>query len=388
MRRGRIFIYLALILIVVLVAAYFYLKSTGGLGGFQATQPPAGRQVGIVVAGQNIPRGKLIGESDLSTINIPENQLVTGEYTDINLVIGQYAKYPLSQGMIITESVVTTTSGGFADTGSPWSALIPPGMTAVTIPISRLSSVGYGVRDGDHINLIASMLIVDVDANYQSVTPNLTAGLLAPNSASFFVGSGSKDAPGGSFTGATGTQNVTAQSISGLYLSQQGRVELDPNFQYPFYVVPSESQRPRLVSQMVIQNALVLHVGTFPLPGESDNLSGVQPKATPTPVPGTTVAAAAPVIVKPDIITLVVSPQDAISLTYLLNSGTTLTLTLRGPSEDISRVETEAATLQYLLSQYRIPVPAKLPYALEPRLDSIVPPLLPNDIVAPPAPAQ
>jgi Flp pilus assembly protein CpaB len=389
MRRGRIFFYLALILAVGLVAAYFYFKSSGGLGGLQATPTQAYQQVSIVVAGQNIPRGKLINEGDISTINIPANQLIAGEFTDINQVIGQYAKYPLDQGMIITGTVLSSTAGNLADTGSTWSALIPPGMTAVTIPISRLSSVGFGVRDGDHINLIVSMLLVDVDANYQSITPNMTAGLLSPNSDYYFVGSGTQESPSGSFQVATGTTNVTAQSISGLYLSQQGRVELDPNFQYPFYVLPSESQRPRLVTQMVLQNALVLHVGTFLLPGETDPTSSVtQAETSPTPVPvgGTTTAPTTPTIEKPDIITLVVTPQEAVTLAYLLNSGTQMTLTLRGPSDDVSRVETEAATLQFLLSQYRIPVPAKLPYALEPRLDALVPPVLPNDIVvAPPA---
>jgi pilus assembly protein CpaB len=375
MRRGRIFIYLALILIVGLGAAYYFLKSTGGLGGLQAAPTPA-NQASIVVARQNIPRGKLINEGDLSTINIPENQVIAGEFIDINLVIGQYSKYPLDQGMIITEAVLSSTAGNLAETGSPWSAIISPGMTAVTIPVSRLSSVGFGIRDGDHINLIASMLLVDVDANYQSITPNLTNGLLASKSDSFYLGS--------DFKTVAGAYNLTAQSVSGLFLSQQGRVELDPNFQEPFYIVPAESQRPRLVTQMVLQNVLVLHMGTFPLPGEPEGGSTTNQAATPVPGDTTTTTT---IIQKPDIITLVVTPQEAVTLTYLLNSGVQMTLTLRGPSDDVSRVETEAATLQYLLSQYRIPVPAKLPYAMEPRLDAIVPPLLPNDIVTP-APAQ
>ena len=377
MRRGRIFIYLALILIVGLGAAYiFILKNPGGLGGSQASSTPASQQVSIVVAGQNIPRGKLIDEGDLSTISISESGRVASEFTDINLVIGQYAKYQIDQGVPIINTMLSATAGNLADTGSPWSALISPGMTAVTIPVSRLSAVGFGIRDGDHVNLIVSMLLIDVDANYQTKTPNYTAGVLSPNSDAFFVGSGAFQ------TAGTNGTNVTAQSVSGLSQSPQGRVELDPNFQYPFYIVPAENQRPRLVTQMVLQDVLVLHVGTFLLPGESDSGSTINPAATPVPgaTPQTTIE-------KPDIITLVVTPQEAVTLAYLLNSGTSMTLTLRGPSDDVSRVETEAATLQYLLSQYRIPVPAKLPYAMEPRLDAIVPPLLPNDIVAP-APTQ
>jgi pilus assembly protein CpaB len=355
MRRGRLFIYIALILIVGLGLVYLYFQSRSGNG--QGSSTLSGDQLSIVVAGRNIPRGNLITLEDLNFINIPSEQLIAGEFTDISQVIGRYAKYPLDQGVIITESVLGLEANSLGESGSSWAALIPPGMTAVSVPISRLTSVGYGIRDGDHINLIASMLMVDIDANYQSETPNLTAGLLSSGSGSFYSN--------GEFLIPDG-DNITAQSVSGGSTSPQGRVELDPNFQEPFYIVPSESQRPRLVSQMVLQNVLVLHMGTFLLPGETS-------ASTTTTTDGDQVE-----IPKPDIITLVVTPQEAITLTYLLNSGVQMTMTLRGPSDDVSRVDTEAATLQYLLSQYQIPVPPKLPYSLEPRVNTLVTPAIPR----------
>ena len=73
-------------------------------------------------------------------------------------------------------------------------------------------------------------------------------------------------------------------------------------------------------------------------------------------------------------ITLIVTPQDAVALTYLLYGGAKFTLALRAP-DDSTRIETEAATLQYILSQYAIPVPAKLPYAIEPRVDKLLDPV-------------
>ncbi|MFC2028519.1 Flp pilus assembly protein CpaB [Chloroflexota bacterium] len=363
MRRGRLFIYLALILIVGLALVYFYFQSRGGL----SSQGPnlSGQQVGIVVAGRDIPRGNLITLEDLSVMNIPVENVIAGEFTDYSQVVGRYSRYPLDQGVPITESVLGLDANPLGESGSSWASLIPPGMTAVSIPISRLTSVGYGIRDGDHVNLIASMLMVDIDANFQSELPNTTAGLLDPGSDAFFVGSGSPDSPAGSFQQVPDTTNLAAQSVSGLNMSQQGRVELDPNFQEPFYIVPSENQRPRLVSQMVLQNILVLHMGTFLLPGE-------------TTAATTTSDTDEVQIPKPDLITLVVTPQEAVTLTYLLNSGVQMTMTLRGPSDDVSRVDTEAATLQYLLSQYRIPVPPKLPYSLEPRVNTLVSPAIPR----------
>ncbi len=80
----------------------------------------------------------------------------------------------------------------------------------------------------------------------------------------------------------------------------------------------------------------------------------------------------------PDVITLIVAPQDAITLTYMVYTNAQMMMTLRNPLDN-SRLATEAATLQFLLSQYNIPVPAKLPYALQPRIDSLAAPNLPNE---------
>ena len=78
--------------------------------------------------------------------------------------------------------------------------------------------------------------------------------------------------------------------------------------------------------------------------------------------------------------TLIVSPQDAVTLNYvMLNAGAKLNLVLRSAS-DTKQIKTEAVTLQFLMDQYNIPVPAKLPYGMEPRVDVLSAPQLPNDV--------
>jgi pilus assembly protein CpaB len=131
-----------------------------------------------------------------------------------------------------------------------------------------------------------------------------------------------------------------------------------------------------------MQNIQVLHTGTFPLPGEATtDLSNVPAAGAPTPTPlPANQTAAAPVIVRPDIITVMVSPQDAVTLTYLIYSGASITLSLRNPNDKTPITQPDAAMLEYLLTQYNIPVPAKLPYAMQPRLDDITQPKLPNDV--------
>jgi pilus assembly protein CpaB len=87
----------------------------------------------------------------------------------------------------------------------------------------------------------------------------------------------------------------------------------------------------------------------------------------------------------PDVISLIVTPQDAVSLNYLIYSGAQLTLALR-PATDDTRVQTEAATLDFLLKQYNIPVPVKLPYGMQPSVDELAAPTLANDTLPTPEP--
>ena len=344
MRRGRIFIILAIVLLIVFVIVFFVGRQI--LNRVSTTTTPEITYVDVIVAGQNINQGTEINESLLTTISLPQDKVVSVMYTKDRMseIVGKIARYPIQQGVVITSALIGD-SAELPSAGPNWTSLISPGMTAISIPTSRLTSAAYGVGDGSHVNVIACMLFVDVDPSYQTVLPNYT---------SVVTGTGyTQDAL------PTLSTNIT----SGGDTSAQGRVELDPTLQQPFYVVPSEPQRPRPVCQMIFQDVVVLHLGNFPvdtnqLPSQSQ---------TPTPVPGQDQASVqqAPT---PDIVSLIVSPQDAVTLTYLVYGGAKLTLTMRG-SGDESRIATEAATLQYVLSQYAIPVPAKLPYATVPRVD-------------------
>ncbi|MFH1523545.1 MAG: SAF domain-containing protein [Chloroflexota bacterium] len=366
MRRGRIFIYLALVIIIAVVAGWFYLRSRQNAtlqqaAGNQAT--PVERYVQIVSAGQNIAQGSLITETMLSSYQLPENSLVEGLFTDKSLVVDRYAKMAIPQGVPITASGISDTPGNVNLLGSSWASYVPQGLTAVAIPITRLSSAAFGIRDGDYVDVIVTMLVVDVDPAYQSVLPDYTAGV--------------------SSFGTDQQLSLTAQIASGGEVSRAGRAELDSTLNLPLYLVPSEAQRPRLVTQMIMQNIQVLHVGTFPLPGESTSdqtmaVTSAEPTATPDAAQQTVS------VTRPDIITVMVTPQDAVMLTYLIYSGAEINLTLRNPADQELNSQPDAATLEYLLTQYNIPVPAKLPYALQPRLDNLQKPQLPNDTTSVP----
>lgn len=361
MRRGRTALLIVLVILLVAIGGYFAYQVFMKGSKPTATPTPGIIYENIIVAGQNIPPGTLITEPMLATIQLPQDKRTQGEFTDKILVIGMYAKMQIAQGVPIMDSMISDTPGSVNLGGSSWAPLIPQGLTAISIPVTRLSSASYGIRDGDYVNVVVTMLLVDVDASYQTILPNNTAGI---------TGAGALQAQ---------LPQLTVQVASGGAVSAQGRTEMDPTLNSAIYLVPSEPQRPRLVTQMIMQNVQVLHVGTFPLPGEQVS---AQLTTSGTPTPGAQGAAVQqPQIIRPDVITLMVTPQDAVVLANLIYNGSQITLTLRNPNDIDFRTTTDAATLQYLLSQYNIPVPAKLPYATQPRLDDLIPPSLPNDVI-------
>jgi pilus assembly protein CpaB len=364
MRRGRIFIYLALIVVIAVAAgAFYFLRHPSAPHPTPAaTQPtPQVAFVQIVTAGQNIYPGTPITDSMLSSIQIPQDKLVQGEIVDKTTVVNKYAKYMLAQGQPIMDSSLTETPGNVYLPGSNWAPFIPQGLTAVAIPITRLSSVAYGIRDGDYVDVIVTLLMVDIDPTFQSILPDFTSSVIQP---------------GPTDKGVLLTGEVSSAGTG----TQAGQTVVDDVLKQPIYEIPSENQRPRMVTQMIMQNLQVLHVGTFPLESTSTSEQLVAPPAaaTPTPVPS---SAAAATPVNPDIITLMVNPQDAVTLTYLIFNGAQITLTLRNPNDQQAIKQPSAANLEYLLTQYNIPIPAKLPYSLEPRVDTLTQPKLPNDVV-------
>ena len=350
MRRGRILIFLLLIVVVGVAVLAIGLGLFNPAGTVTPTQEVAG--IEVYFAAQNIPQGATITEDLLRTDPIPQGLVTEFMFTvgeEANL-IGQTARFTLEPGTLITSSMIGAAPGDLP--GPRWATLVPPGMVAVAIPTNRLSTAAYGINDGAHVNVNACMTFVDVDPAYQTILPNYVSAMRDI----YFP---EADRP-----------YISIEPLTLELPSRQGRVELDPTFAKPIYTVPSENQRPRLVCQMVLQDVVVLNLGNFELVPVSVS---TDPNTTPSPAQAQQEAS-------PDIITLMVTPQDSIALNYFVYSGAVVSMSLRNPNDN-SRIEAQSATLTSILTQYNISLPSKLPYAQQPRLDVLAPPLLPNDII-------
>lgn len=398
MRRGRVFIYLALIIILLVVAAFvvyqrFFNVPTTSQEEMVPQPTPVVELVDVIVVTQSIPRGGVLDETVLGTIPIPREMFIQGMFSDMAEVVGRQAKFDLDAGIPLTASMLVESAEQLSATGSIAALSIPAGKVAVSIPINRLSSVSYAPRPGDHVSVIATMMFVDLDSEFQSELPNQVGGVLAPG-AGVVIGSGTGAEAGTELNDSDKVNNLTARVVGGGAFAIQGRTELDPILNELIYVLPSESQRPRMVSQMVLGDVIVLRLGDFKTPEEEamekqkeeqaaaleeqQQIPQSQQQGQPGEQAGQAQEQQAPK--PPDVITLIVDPQDAVTLNYLIFSGAQLTLALRSAG-DTGAFATEPATLQFVMQQYNIPAPAKLPFGLEPRIDQAVMPQLENDVV-------
>jgi pilus assembly protein CpaB len=254
--------------------------------------------------------------------------------------------------------MITDQAGDLAGVGSDASLAIPPGYTAIAIPMSRLSGVAYALRAGDSVDVLFSMLILNLDDRFQTALPNL-AGVL--------ISSGT----------TLGSPPVYLTASNNLEVDVYGRVEVEPTTGQLVYLMPNGNQRPRLVTQRLIENATVLHVGDFPLASAEPQQ---QPQGVGAP-DGQAGQEAAPTTPAPDIVTLIVTPQDALALNWALKMRADLMFTLRSPGDD-TLIETTSITLQYLLENYRIAIPTSLPYGIDPPVSLPTNPTLGNDFSA------
>ncbi len=357
MQRGRLLIFLGLLLLlgVGVLALVFFLRGGGLLPQATPTPeaPPAPvvEMTQIVIAVQPIERGQLVPADSVALAPWPVTSRPSGSLTAPELAVGKLARNDIEPGQPILETMLTTSPNELADIGSDAALKIPEGRVAITMPMTRLSAVGYALAEGDHVNVLVALQFVDVNEDLQSATPDQFLVLLKT------------------------TDPTTGQvSFSTLDLGSANQF-LDDNPLAPdaqILVRPSEAQRPRLVVQQIIQDAVVLKVGTF----SDKDVNIALPTATPlpegTPPPPPTA------VPPPDIITLMVAPQDSLVLNYFMFADAKFTLALRSAG-DTTLVETESVTLPYVIETFRISVPTRLTYALEPAVRTLTTPTLPNE---------
>lgn len=387
--RTRVLILLALLIVGGALAAVFVLPSLNRPattpavnqvdGGQRATSTPAQTSTPIatplptqelteiVVAVQNITRGSVIPPTALQLRPWPVEALPFNHFKNIEDVAGGIARTDIYVEQPILTSLVVRSLQDLADVGSDAAAIIPPGKRLIAVPMDRLTSIAYAIQPGDYVDIIVSFLFIDIDEEFQSALPNnvnlISIGESEPNEANMTT---LTLTIGASIPGRIDTRRIPVFSSNGSSVSD-----------WPVIITAKEAPRPRLVSHITVQDALVLRTGDFPIDGVL-----FRPLPSPTPVPTAAPAntqaqarnQAAPIPTevppRPDIVALAVTPQEAVILNYLIESRVPMTFILRSAG-DRSRPETTPVTLQFIMDTYGLTVPARANFSIEPAIRSI-----------------
>lgn len=341
MNRSRTLILLGIVLLLGAVAVLVLLpqqQQNSSPAPVQPTPVPEIPTTQIVVAAQDIPRGTIIGDDAISLGKWPDDSLPPSDLTILKpeAVLGKRARTDILRGQPVLQSMITADLQQLAAIGNEASLFIPPEKRAVGFPIDRMSSVGYAVGSGDRVDMLITFSMIDVNQEGQypivpfnrDLVDELIAAGIPPEAAA-------------------------AQVLADI---KNAQVE------------------PRLVSQLTLQNIEILHVGEWPAQGiyqrPTPTLNPEQQVAQPAPVPGGTPTPTPP---RPEMLILLVDPQQALILEWLKESGVVIRLALRGAA-DSAPVSTDTVSYQYILTNFNITVPPKVNTII----DNTARPLLPG----------
>lgn len=391
--RLRTFILLILVLILVgaLVLVLLGNRGTGPLAGLfgggqeevtqpdeeggveEPSQPPPTATPGlenVVVAKVNIPVGTMITDELLEVQRWPRTNIaLQGGYTftDTTRLIGRITKVDVSRGQSLLSPMLALNPTDIASFGSDLALYVPFGEVAVAFPVDRFNGAALAMRPGDAVDLIMTLRIVNIDPQFGTVLPNQVQRII---------------------------QSALLDGQPFLFDKDiYGRLEFIPEINQVGAIVPStlglEGQDftpglpiPKRVTQLTIQQARVLYVGTWVDPREQEQLQIAARAAavpgedgslppTPTPIPSRQETS-------PDVVILSMSSQDALALNWAMIRGVDINLVLRSPGDQTVFVTT-SVSLPQIIDQGGLAIPEQSNFDLHPSMEDVSPPVLPPE---------
>jgi Flp pilus assembly protein CpaB len=359
MRGNRLLVIIAVVLIMVVLALggwwYFFIRPGDG-GGEPVPEetplvtPTPSNTVDIVVAVQNIDLGgRITTEGDAPAVNLRSWPITSlplkpdNYYNSLEDVEGKRAKIAIPRGVPITPDMLFEIGEMLSLPASDASLFAPDSRVAYAIPMDRQGGVAWGIRPGDHVDVVAALQMIPVSGNLQEGLRQFT--YLSEN-----------DQP---------NQTAVFGSFETL---PNGRVAA---------IAPANAavnQVPNLIVQLTVQDAIVWKIGTWEQEkaapervataasetgaeegaengegGGGGFMGGGEAQVAATPVPE------APTYNEVEPVTLLVTREDVLVLKYLMEMGADLDLVLRPAGYTSSVVQTQPVWLRYVIEQYQLP---------------------------------
>ena len=280
----------------------------------------------------------------------------------IQTIVGQIAKVNIAEGQAILRPMLALNPTDLGSFGSDLANFIDQGNVAVAFPIDRFSGAAFAMRPGDRVDVLMTLNLIDLDEEFNTPLPNNSARVDQDNLA----------------------EGLPFLLDSGL----QGRLEWIPELQLTAEIKPRTSagpdgeepgvQIPRRATQLTVQQAEVLWMGTWRSPDEQE-APELAPAASedetaevavaPTPVPERFED-------RPDLVILSMPAQDALLLKWALEVGVDIDLALRAQGDGTAFVTT-SVTLPQIVEQGGLTIPETGIVGLEPPVNEVPAPSVP-----------
>jgi Flp pilus assembly protein CpaB len=301
------------------------------------TPTPSTRYVPVVIASVDLPVGQVISPDLVRIESRPDTNIAVQAgvtFETVEEVIGQVVRTKVSRGQEILRPMLALNPTDLSTFGSDLALYVDQGRIAVAFPIDRYSGAALAMRPGDLIDVLMSINLVDIDEESQTILPNAWVRI--------------------------DTQALEEGRTFFFPIETAGRLELIPLINVVANIQPGvgEVQIPRRVTQLTIQQAEVLWVGSWynpntqsqefaadavvPLPVATPNEEGIAP-------PAPTATKQRPED-RPDIVILSMTAQDALALKWALEAGIDIDLVLRSQG-DSSVFFTTSVSLPQMVEQ-------------------------------------
>ena len=325
------------------------------------TTPPL---VEVVVSLQTVPRGHQMTPDILALDLRPVESVGSNVITNIDDALNLFARTDIYQGETLTfDTLVDDITKVGQESFGP-SSLIPPGFVAQSVPMNRLSGVGYGISEGDYVDIMVTFFFRQIDEEFQTYLPN-DAAFYLEEQIEAVEASGSGD-----------PLAIISEPVI-FFVSPIGRFEELPTGDLAHISPNDEDVAPRPVPvTMIIQNARVVQVGEYRLPGNPADLiptptpeAVAEGEATPTPPPAVAPTATP---LPADVVVVALQPQQQLLLRYAVEVNAQVFFALRGVN-DGQLYSVENMTLDYLLERFNVEVPPNLGYSVEATIKQVTP---------------
>jgi pilus assembly protein CpaB len=125
-------------------------------GWLQSRLAPAKPDTGmpVVVAATEIPFGLKVEARHLRVISLPSGTAIGDHFSNPNDVVGLIALQKLLPGEILLKAQFSKQS-----VGSTLSALLPPNMRAMTVPVNDVVGVAGFLLPGNHVDVVEARMV-------------------------------------------------------------------------------------------------------------------------------------------------------------------------------------------------------------------------------------